>query len=108
MTSTEPATAATPQGAGPAGDDSIVKKLSTLDRYLAVWILLAMAVGLGLGRLVPGMNGALAKIEIGVTFRATDAKSAEQLMDIANRVRADVLAKTSEKYREALRMLTGK
>ena len=65
MTSTEPATAATPQGAGPAGDDSIVKKLSTLDRYLAVWILLAMAVGLGLGRLVPGMNGALAKIEIG-------------------------------------------
>lgn len=47
------------------GDDSIVKKLSTLDRYLAVWILLAMAVGLGLGRLIPGMNGALAKIEIG-------------------------------------------
>ncbi|MFE2936774.1 ACR3 family arsenite efflux transporter [Streptomyces sp. NPDC059278] len=47
------------------GDDSIVKKLSTLDRYLAVWILLAMAVGLGLGRLIPGMNDALAKIEIG-------------------------------------------
>ncbi|MEV7728682.1 ACR3 family arsenite efflux transporter [Streptomyces sp. NPDC087917] len=50
---------------GPVGDDSFVKKLSTLDRYLAVWILLAMAVGLGLGRLVPGMNDALAKIEIG-------------------------------------------
>ncbi|MFB6781751.1 ACR3 family arsenite efflux transporter [Streptomyces sp. NPDC056352] len=46
-------------------DDSIVKKLSTLDRYLAVWILLAMAVGLGLGRLIPGMNDALAKIEVG-------------------------------------------
>ncbi|MFD5192531.1 arsenic resistance protein, partial [Streptomyces sp. NPDC058357] len=60
MTSTEPTTAATA-----AGDDSIVKKLSTLDRYLAVWILLAMAVGLGLGRLIPGMNDALAKIEIG-------------------------------------------
>ncbi|CAM5297904.1 ACR3 family arsenite efflux transporter OS=Streptomyces rutgersensis OX=53451 GN=arsB PE=3 SV=1 [Streptomyces diastaticus subsp. diastaticus] len=38
---------------GPAGDDSIVKKLSTLDRYLAVWILIAMAVGLGLGRAIP-------------------------------------------------------
>ncbi|MCX4792398.1 ACR3 family arsenite efflux transporter [Streptomyces sp. NBC_01221] len=43
----------------------MVKKLSTLDRYLAAWILLAMAVGLGLGRLIPGMNDALAKIEVG-------------------------------------------
>ncbi len=62
VTSTEPTTASAPAG---GGDDSIVKKLSTLDRYLAVWILLAMAVGLGLGRLIPGMNDALAKIEIG-------------------------------------------
>ncbi|MFE5958018.1 MULTISPECIES: ACR3 family arsenite efflux transporter [Streptomyces] len=64
MTSTEPTTTSA-QGAGPGGDDSIVKKLSTLDRYLAVWILIAMAVGLGLGRLIPGMNDALAKIEVG-------------------------------------------
>ncbi|MFJ5206738.1 MULTISPECIES: ACR3 family arsenite efflux transporter [Streptomyces] len=64
MTSTEP-NPARAQSADAAGDDSIVKKLSTLDRYLAVWILLAMAVGLGLGRLVPGMDDALAKVEIG-------------------------------------------
>ncbi|MBZ3908378.1 ACR3 family arsenite efflux transporter [Streptomyces mutabilis] len=64
MTSTEPTTTSA-QGARPGGDDSIVKKLSTLDRYLAVWILIAMAVGLGLGRLIPGMNDALAKIEVG-------------------------------------------
>ncbi|MGQ4345652.1 ACR3 family arsenite efflux transporter [Streptomyces sp. SAS_275] len=64
MTAAEPATAPT-DGSGPAGDDSVVDKLSTLDRYLAVWILLAMGIGLGLGRLVPGMNGALAKVEIG-------------------------------------------
>ncbi|UFQ14079.1 MULTISPECIES: ACR3 family arsenite efflux transporter [Streptomyces] len=64
MTSAEPTTAS-PQGTGPAGDGSIVRKLSTLDRYLAVWILLAMGIGLGLGRLVPGMNDALARIEIG-------------------------------------------
>ncbi|MFF4247546.1 ACR3 family arsenite efflux transporter [Streptomyces sp. NPDC001822] len=62
MTFTEPSASRAPAG---GGDDSIVKKLSTLDRYLAVWILLAMAVGLGLGRMVPGMNDALAKIEIG-------------------------------------------
>ncbi|GHJ38525.1 ACR3 family arsenite efflux transporter [Streptomyces sp. TS71-3] len=64
MTSTEPTTSRTQSADGP-GDDSIVKKLSTLDRYLAVWIALAMAIGLGLGRLIPGMNDALAKIEVG-------------------------------------------
>ncbi|CAM5272962.1 ACR3 family arsenite efflux transporter OS=Streptomyces rutgersensis OX=53451 GN=arsB PE=3 SV=1 [Streptomyces diastaticus subsp. diastaticus] len=65
MTSTEP-TAAPTEGACPAGDDSIVKKLATLDRYLAVWILIAMAVGLGLGRAIPGNpNDALATVEIG-------------------------------------------
>ncbi|MGW9617692.1 ACR3 family arsenite efflux transporter [Streptomyces diastaticus] len=53
------------RSAGPAGDDSVVRKLSTLDRYLALWILLAMAAGLGLGRLMPGMDDALAKIEAG-------------------------------------------
>ncbi|WP_372348277.1 ACR3 family arsenite efflux transporter [Streptomyces sp. KL116D] len=44
---------------------SVSAGLSTLDRYLAVWILLAMAIGLGLGRLVPGLGDALAKVEIG-------------------------------------------
>ncbi|WP_026919526.1 ACR3 family arsenite efflux transporter [Gordonia shandongensis] len=34
-------------------------RLSTLDRYLAVWIGLAMIAGLLLGRLVPGLNDAL-------------------------------------------------
>ncbi|MET8406195.1 ACR3 family arsenite efflux transporter [Streptomyces sp900116325] len=63
MTSTEPTTQTLAPGVG--GDDSIVRKLSTLDRYLAVWILIAMGVGLGLGRLIPGLNDALAKVEIG-------------------------------------------
>ncbi len=58
MTRTEPA----PTAVGEAG---VVAKLSFLDRFLAVWILVAMALGLGLGRLVPGLNDALAKVEIG-------------------------------------------
>ncbi|MFD7687739.1 ACR3 family arsenite efflux transporter [Streptomyces sp. NPDC059781] len=48
-----------------AEESSVVAKLSTLDRFLAVWILVAMAVGLGLGRAVPGMNDALAHLEVG-------------------------------------------
>jgi ACR3 family arsenite transporter len=47
------------------GESSVAAKLSTLDRFLAVWILLAMAVGIGLGRAIPGLNDALARVEIG-------------------------------------------
>ncbi|MFJ1546464.1 ACR3 family arsenite efflux transporter [Streptomyces sp. NPDC088246] len=61
MTSTEPAT--TPRTE--PGEDSVVAKLSTLDRFLAVWILMAMALGLGLGRLIPGLDDALAEAEVG-------------------------------------------
>ncbi|GAA3624975.1 ACR3 family arsenite efflux transporter [Streptomyces chitinivorans] len=62
MTATEETTA---PAAGPSGEGGIVARLSTLDRFLAVWILAAMAAGLGLGRLVPGLNDALSRVEIG-------------------------------------------
>lgn len=48
-----------------SGGEAVVGKLSTLDRFLAVWILAAMAAGLGLGRLIPGLNDVLSKVEIG-------------------------------------------
>ncbi|MFJ1791991.1 ACR3 family arsenite efflux transporter [Kitasatospora griseola] len=51
--------------AGPVEAAPVAGRLSFLDRYLAVWILTAMAVGLGLGRLIPGLNDALAAVEIG-------------------------------------------
>ncbi|MEU5038980.1 ACR3 family arsenite efflux transporter [Streptomyces rubiginosohelvolus] len=38
--------------------------MSFVDRYLAVWILVAMAAGLGLGRLVPGLGDMLAKVTV--------------------------------------------
>ncbi|WP_327049081.1 ACR3 family arsenite efflux transporter [Microbispora sp. NBC_01189] len=43
----------------------VVGKLSLLDRFLAVWILAVMALGLGLGRAVPGLNDVLSKVAIG-------------------------------------------
>lgn len=43
---------------------AVVAKLSTLDKYLPVWILAAMILGLGLGRAIPGLSGALAAVEI--------------------------------------------
>ncbi|ALQ29307.1 arsenic transporter [Arthrobacter sp. YC-RL1] len=39
-------------------------KLSTLDRYLAVWILLAMTLGLGLGRLVPQLGQIVDSVQV--------------------------------------------
>ncbi|PDP87022.1 arsenical-resistance protein [Glycomyces fuscus] len=51
--------------AATAADPPVAGRLSTLDRFLALWILLAMAVGLGLGRLVPGLDAFLAAMEVG-------------------------------------------
>ncbi|GAS89443.1 ACR3 family arsenite efflux transporter [Mycolicibacterium brisbanense] len=42
----------------------VVGKLSTLDRFLPVWVGAAMAAGLLLGRWVPGLNHALEKVQV--------------------------------------------
>jgi ACR3 family arsenite transporter len=41
-----------------------VRRLGTLDRFLPVWIGLAMAAGLLLGRAVPGLDDVLSSIEV--------------------------------------------
>jgi ACR3 family arsenite transporter len=49
----------------PVDDTAVVKKLSTLDRFLPLWIGLGMAAGLGLGRLIPSLNDGLNKLQVG-------------------------------------------
>ena len=42
-------------------------RLSFLDRYLTVWIFLAMAVGIGLGSLLPNLPKLLDAMSVGST-----------------------------------------
>jgi ACR3 family arsenite transporter len=49
----------------PVDDTAVLKRLSTLDRFLPLWIGLAMAAGLGLGRLIPSLNDGLNKLQVG-------------------------------------------
>lgn len=56
MTSTAPTTDAAP---------ATVARLSRLDRFLPLWIGLAMVAGLLLGRVIPGLNTVLEAVKIG-------------------------------------------
>ncbi len=46
---------------------AVIGRLSTLDRFLPLWIGIAMVLGLLLGRLLPGMQGALDSVKIDQT-----------------------------------------
>lgn len=43
------------------------KRLSFLDRYLTLWIFIAMALGVGLGWFFPGLSNLLSRLSVGTT-----------------------------------------
>lgn len=43
------------------------KQLSFLDRYLTVWIVLAMVLGVGIGYFFPGIEGVINQFQVGTT-----------------------------------------
>ncbi len=46
-------------------DAPVLARLSVLDRFLPVWIVAAMAVGIGLGRAIPGLADGLDAVQVG-------------------------------------------
>lgn len=51
--------------APPAAETDVIGGLSRLDRFLPVWIVVAMVVGLVLGRTIDGLDDALDAVKIG-------------------------------------------
>lgn len=47
--------------------NALTKKLSFLDRYLTVWIFVAMATGIGLGYFIPSMEEWINSFQVGAT-----------------------------------------
>ena len=66
MAATETTELRSPPPVPPAPEEAaVLRKLSTLDRFLPLWIGLAMAAGIGLGRLIPSLNDWLNKLQLG-------------------------------------------
>jgi ACR3 family arsenite transporter len=45
----------------------VMRRLAFFDRYLTLWIFLAMAAGIGIGYVVPGINGMFGALTVGTT-----------------------------------------
>ena len=56
----------------------ITQKLSFLDRYLTIWIFLAMAVGVGIGWLYPGVQDVVNLLK---EYEEVNLKFAEPMSD---------------------------
>ena len=76
-------------------ESPVIAKLSTLDRFLPVWIALAMGVGLCLGTLVPSLNDGLDRLRIGTVSLPIAAGLLLMMYPVLTKVRYEDLGRMS-------------
>jgi ACR3 family arsenite transporter len=78
---------------------AVLGRLSRLDRFLPLWVGVAMAVGLGLGALIPGLNDALDKLRVGTVSLPIAIGLLVMMYPVLARVRYEELAGLGREWR---------
>jgi ACR3 family arsenite transporter len=85
-----------PPAPGANDEPAVLTRLSRLDRFLPVWIGLAMAGGLALGALVPRLDEALERLQIGTVSLPIAAGLLLMMYPVLAKVRYEDLGRMSD------------
>ena len=86
----------------PHDDAAVLTKLSTLDRFLPLWIGLAMAAGLGLGALIPSLNDGLDRLRVGTVSLPIALGLLLMMYPVLTKVRYEELGRAKHEDRKSV------